>query len=161
LDSWGSRAEYIREGTNWNEIEQNILTIKKQLPNVNLQMSTVVSAFNVSTILEFLEYLKEKDLFYINNFYPSFYNIMNPDYYSYSIFTNKEKEQIIKKLITVNYSAHINKLVNQVISTLQNTEYNNYARQQFVKQTSHYDKIRNRNFADTFPELKFLNENIL
>lgn len=160
LDSWDTRAEYIREGTVWSEVESNILLIKNEAPHVNLQMSTVVSAFNVSTIPEFIEYLKNKNLFLQNNFYPSFYNIMNPECYSFSIFTEEEKNRIIEKLETVNYSTHINKLINQVISTLKNTEYNKNSRQQFIKQTAYYDNKRNQNFVTTFPEIAFLNESL-
>ena len=31
LDSWGSRAEYIREGTDWDKVESNLQTIKEKM----------------------------------------------------------------------------------------------------------------------------------
>src|SRR5210317_357263 len=37
LDSWSNRAEYIRHGTNWNNIEINLRKIRKEAPHIHLQ----------------------------------------------------------------------------------------------------------------------------
>lgn len=156
LDSWAARAEYIREGTDWTEIESNILTIRKQVPHVNLQMSTVISAFNVSTLPEFLNYLFDNNLFEKNKFYPSFYNLLNPDYYSASILSDDLKLPIIDNLLKVNYTPYINSQITSVIQYLQNTEYDDTDRANFIRHTNKYDAIRNRQFVKIFPELKKL-----
>lgn len=57
LDSFGSRAEYMRKGTDWNSVVENILYMKKNAPNVEISINCVVSAYNILTITEFLENL--------------------------------------------------------------------------------------------------------
>jgi radical SAM protein with 4Fe4S-binding SPASM domain len=156
IDSWGERAEYIREGTVWEEIEQNIRTIQKEVPHVKLQTGSVISVFNLYTIPDFLNYMLDSKLFSDKDFHPYFYNIINPSYYSADVFPDNLKKLIISRLINLNYTESINKEIQKVITYLQNSKYDPELREQFIKTTLHYDKIRNRNFINTFPELESL-----
>lgn len=155
LDSWGNRAEYIREGTNWDVIEHNLKTIKAIVPHVKLQISSVISIFNVTTILEFLDYILEKQLFDNNHFYPNFYNLINPHYYSTDVLLDTQRLILINKLSNANYSPHINQQIKNIIINLENSKFNPVLADQFIKVTAHYDEIRNRNFKETFPELNY------
>lgn len=159
LDSYGDRAEFIREGTDWNKIESNIKQIIEECPHINLNFSSVVSVFNLYTITDFLDYLIDNKLFN-KNVTPTFYNINHPEYYSAKIINPALKQKIIDK-ITVNknkYNNHIKILLKEVISHLKNVEYNDLLKEEFVVVTDYYDKIRNRNFVKSFPELKELME---
>lgn len=156
IDSWGERAEYIREGTVWSTIETNIKTIQKEVPHVTLQTSSVISVFNISTIPEFLNYIIENKIISGAVFSPFFYNIMNPAYYSADVIPDEKKSEIIAKLSDVKYTHAIDKEIAKVIIYLKSSKYNPQLRDQFVKTTMYYDKIRNRNFLDTFPEHKSL-----
>ena len=89
LDSWGTRAEYIREGTDWKIIQDNVRLIKQQLPHVKLHTTTVVSCFNVSTLPEFFTHLLESKLFNIDDLDPILYYLQNPQFYSFSILNNE------------------------------------------------------------------------
>jgi sulfatase maturation enzyme AslB (radical SAM superfamily) len=155
LDSWGNRAEYIREGTDWNVVEHNLKTIKAIVPHVKLQISSVISIFNVSTILEFLDYIFENNLFDKSHFYPNFYNLINPYYYSTNILPDIQRLALINKLSNANYSPHINQQIKNVILHLENSKFNPALAAQFVKVTAHYDSIRNKDFKETFPELNY------
>jgi radical SAM protein with 4Fe4S-binding SPASM domain len=156
IDSWGERAEYIREGTVWKDIEYNIKTVQQEVPHVKLQTGSVISVFNLFTIPEFLNYLLESKLFSDNNFYPYFYNIMNPNYYSADVIPDDLKKIIMNKLNNLNYTQSINKEIQKVITYLQNSNYDPMLRKQFMNTTIHYDTIRNRSFVNTFPELREL-----
>ena len=149
LDHYGSRAEYVRDGTVWLDIENNIKTIKQQAPHVELQMSCVVSVFNISTLPEFVEYLIDNKLYTLDKFYPSVYNIINPSYYSVNILSDLTRQELVTKLATSKYS----KYFTGVIAYLENAIYDPALRQQFANHTNHYDRIRNQDFAKTFPEL--------
>lgn len=153
LDSWGDRAEYIREGTVWKEIEENILETRKHLPYVNLQSHTVISCFNVYTYTDFLEYIFDKKLFSIENYHPTIYNLINPYNYSYQIFDNDFKNLIIEKLKLKNYNTHLNQQIETIIHSLNNSVYDRNLRKSFVTTTEYYDRIRNKNFLNVFPEL--------
>ena len=54
LDDSHARAEYIRKGTVWSDIENNITRIKTELPNIDFYISATVDFFNVFP--EFEEY---------------------------------------------------------------------------------------------------------
>lgn len=153
LDSWGTRAEYIREGTDWNTVEQNIKNINLN-SNIKLQSTTVVSIFNILTITDFLDYLFETNLFEEQNFLPNFYNLINPSYYSTRILDPQQKQIAIKKLLSSRYNKNIDQRLQEIAMFLQNSNEDILSKQQFYKMTEFYDLARNRNFAETFPELK-------
>lgn len=147
LDSWGTRAEYIRDGTVWNDVKENLRTVKTHAPHVNLQMSTVVSVFNISTLPEFIDYLFDNGLYNKNDFSPSFYNLLNPSYYSVNILTDEQRSKIIDKLKNSKHD------FSNVISYLENAVYNQALRAEFDRVTAYYDNKRNQDFKTTFPEL--------
>lgn len=155
LDSYGTRAEYIRAGTDWKLIENNIKQIKEKCPHVKLNSSSVISSFNVNTIPEFLDYLFDNNLFDRDTYSPSFYNIINPSFYSFNILPDNLKVKIVEKLQNsiMKYNRHIRKEIISVINNLSNSNYSQELHNQFLKTTKHYDSIRKQNFLKTFPEL--------
>jgi MoaA/NifB/PqqE/SkfB family radical SAM enzyme len=158
LDSWGDRAEYIREGTEWKTIIDNINTVKTNCPHIHLGVSSVISAFNVYTLPEFTDYLLDNRLFEASSI--SFYTLIHPNFYSFDIFDAETKTGIIKKLSERNYNNSIRSRIKNVIRQLESSTVNDELRRQFKDQTNHYDSIRNKQFTDIFPELKDFYENI-
>ena len=156
LDSWGERDEYIREGTDWNVIVSNLKTIQENLPSVNLQIHTVVSCFNAYTFTDFIDYLIEEKLFDINSFNPSTYNLINPHYYSFNILNFPHKKNTISKLRSRNYNLYLDQQIEKIIHGIESSIYDLNQHKTFIEMTNYYDKIRNRNFKQTFPELNFL-----
>lgn len=155
LDSWSTRAEYIRGGTDWNVIEKNLRLMAKEVPHVNLQTNTVVSLFNVLTIPEFLDYLIENNLVNEKKFKPHFYNIMNPDFYSFKVLPNEFKSLAIEKLqqYITDKNGDIQYGIQGIINGLQSSNYDPLLKEQLQLRTNYYDSLRNQNFLETFPEL--------
>jgi sulfatase maturation enzyme AslB (radical SAM superfamily) len=56
LDAVGRPAEYIRYGTNWDQVVKNYLAVK-QLPNVNVRVNITCSVYNYLYIKEVIELL--------------------------------------------------------------------------------------------------------
>jgi radical SAM protein with 4Fe4S-binding SPASM domain len=160
LDSWANRAEYIREGTHWDDIETNINRIKEECSHVTIGISSVISIFNVYTVPEFIEYMINTKLV-DNNIIASFYCLTNPNFYSFDILDTTIKETIIDKLTQRQYNEHIDPQIKNIIKHLKSSIYNPTLQRQFKKHTDYYDSIRNKKFVDTFPELKEFYENIL
>jgi hypothetical protein len=157
LDSWKDRAEYIREGTDWSVIEKNIRLIKQKTPHVQLQMSSVISAFNLFTLPEFLDYIFTNNLFDKHKFYPSFYNLINPHHFSANIFNDQLKLELINKLRANTYdSDHLNQEIQNIIKYVENSVYDAKLLEEFKQENTKFDLIRNRTFATTFPELSLL-----
>lgn len=59
VDHVKERAEYIRHGTDWGVIENNIEKLRTSA-NVQLSMNTVFSIFNAMTITNFYDYIYSK-----------------------------------------------------------------------------------------------------
>jgi len=60
LDGMGKVAEYLRSGTEWKEIENNIKMIKKEAPHVKFHITPTISIWNVYHFPEFFEYMIKK-----------------------------------------------------------------------------------------------------
>jgi radical SAM protein with 4Fe4S-binding SPASM domain len=153
LDSWDLRAEYIRDGTDWIKIKENIKLIQKECSHISIGIASVISVFNVYTIPEFLDHLIEHNL--INDTTStSFYCLINPSFYSFDILDDKIKDKIIKKLSKCSYNKSLSYQIDNVITYIKNSNYNSNLRTKFLKHTNYYDTIRNKRFIDTFPELE-------
>ena len=160
LDSWGDRAEYIREGTDWNLLVENIKTVRSACPHIHMGVATVVSAFNVFTLPEFLDTLVNNNLV-DKQTTASFYCLINPNFYSFDVFDDETKLKAIVKLSNICYNGHIKSQIDNVIKQLKSSMTNTQLQKQFKRHTDYYDSIRNRKFVETFPELKEFYENIL
>lgn len=156
LDSWGEKGEYIREGSDWNIVIDNIRKIKKDASHVKLQSHSVISCFNVMTFTDFIDYLLNEDIFSLNDYYPTTYNLINPSYYSFNIFNQSVIKVIIDKLKSKSYSTYIDQQIDTIVHALENSVYNYNLNKEFISVTEYYDRIRSRNFKKVFPELDFL-----
>lgn len=157
LDSWSSRGEYIREGTDWNKVEENIKLIGIETPHVRLNTSTVVSIFNLYTITDFIDYLISSDLF-DKDFDPYFYNIINPDFFSASVLNDEMKNRIVDKINKHkrNFNNRIQQQLEKIIQYVTSSNYDQELLMKLKTHTEKFDIIRNRSFANTFPELQDL-----
>lgn len=156
LDHYGSKAEYIRHGTDWSLVESNLKLIRKETPHVELHTNTVVSIFNIKTLPEFVQYIIDNDLVSIENYNPNFYNIMNPDYYSFKIIPEEDKIDIIKSLeqFASKHKGNIEYGIQGVINGLRSSVYSPELKTKLQIKTKYYDHLRKENVEETFPEIQ-------
>jgi len=62
LDDMGTRAEYIRKGTVWNQIETNRRQMLEICPEVDFYISPTLSILNAHSICDFHRYMVEQGL---------------------------------------------------------------------------------------------------
>ena len=162
IDHYGERAEYIRHGTDWVTVEENLIAAKKT-PYINLQMNTVLSVFNFLTIGDFYRYLIDKNLYTPHSYIYTLYNMSTPEHYTCHILPPdlklKGKESLEE---AVNYMKS-NKFKPHQIQQLQDAlvwamlydtwDKHKYA---FRSEINRVDKIRGEDFRKTFPELSLL-----
>jgi len=60
LDDMGARAEVIRSGTVWNEVEQNIRDLKEQCPHIDFMISPTLSVMNIWNFVNFHRYMVDQ-----------------------------------------------------------------------------------------------------
>jgi len=157
LDAMGPRAEYIRKGTDWAEVEENRKQMMKQCPGVDFYISPTLSILNVLHLPDFHRNWVERGLIR-----PQDLNInllVDPSHLQVSIATPEYKEEIRKK-----YEEHIawlepldkfGRAVHGFRSTLNliNDPENLVAREKFWDRQNKLDELRNENLLDVLPEL--------
>jgi organic radical activating enzyme len=162
IDHYGARAEYIRHGTNWDQVESNLITLRNT-PNVELNLNSVVSIFNFVSYGDFLLYLDKTGIISPAGQYITPYNMVDPFQFAAQALPEDYKEKgivdlssAISKLVSKGYSnfqtSILKKSIEWTVSASTWYQYKNKFREEVLE----LDRIRNENFAETFPELKGL-----
>lgn len=159
IDHVGPRAEYIRHGTDWGTVETNFLAAKNQ-PFINLQINTVLSAFNYLSLLEFYESLIYKKMFSSTDLTYSLYPMMTPEHLSAHIlprsFKQKGKDGM-DKLLHVLKSNNIKQYnidhMMGCVPWVDSLDSWRTESSKFKAEVARLDKIRGESFTKVFPEL--------
>lgn len=159
VDHYGERAEYIRHGTNWAVVEEN-LKIVKQSPFISLQMNTVLSVFNFLTIGEFYQYLIDKNLYNAKDKAYTLYNMSTPEHFTCHILPEEYK---VKGAESLNHAIDLMKSKKFKPASIQQLQdalpwamlYNTWDQHKYAfrSEVQRVDKIRGEDFTKTFPEL--------
>ena len=162
IDHYGKRAEYIRHGTVWETVEKNFIRAK-HTGFINIQINTVLSAFNYLTIFDFYKYLIDNKMYTPEDNIYTLYNMSTPDFLTCHILPPELKEkgnQSIKDAIAYMQSHGFRK---EQIDQLEITEQwvnskNTWAEHQakFREEVKRLDALRDEDFMETFPEISKL-----
>ena len=60
LDDMGARAEIIRSGTDWAQVEQNIRDLKRECPHIDFMISPTLSMMNIWNFTRFHRYMVDQ-----------------------------------------------------------------------------------------------------
>jgi len=160
LDDRGARAEYIRKGTVWADVETNRRQMLEICPAVDFYISPTLSIMNADSICEFHRYMVDQGLIQ-----PADLNVnvlQDPAYYridiapmDYKLRIKQKFEQHLEWLrpldplgrATVGFESSINFMMG-----IDNTAY----LPKFWQRTQELDYLRNENILDVIPELKAL-----
>lgn len=160
LDDTGKRAEFIRDGSDWQMILDNLREIRKECPHVTLEWTPTIQMMNVMTVPKLhLELLKEDlvDLWY-------YIILTDPAYYSIQALTPGLKQEALS--IWDSYIKNLKKfevkreqimLAEQVMTFMMLVD-NTSLLPLFRDETLGKDKKRNQSFTEVFPHLKQLVE---
>ena len=160
LDHYGARAEWLRHGTDWEKVENNLQEFRK-LDYVHFQINTVFSIFNYMTISEFFDYLISKNLVRENDWYNSLYLAVHPSYYSAKSLPaeyKKEAEARANEFISRRQEKYptVARLVRDAVTFANESNTWQENKDTFFKHTLSIDRIRQESFYQTFPELNKL-----
>jgi sulfatase maturation enzyme AslB (radical SAM superfamily) len=160
LDAMGARAEYIRKGTEWDQVERNRAQMIETCPNVDFYISPTLSIMNAWHLPDFHRSWSEKGLIR-----PQDLNInilKDPAYYRIDIAPIKYKQRL-----QIKFEEHLEWLRPQdllnratvgfesAINFMQGVD-NSSLLSKFWSKTHELDAIRNENILDVIPELKAL-----
>jgi len=170
LESTGDQAEYARDGLDYHKWLLNIDKILKET-NSTVAMMTTVNILSIPSFLDFvmvvMDYRKEYNKSFDTNRIPLSINIMHwpphlqctlldIDYRTRTANTlEKVCEQWLKYYTKEKYARLYLEEFDQIkrlCDYLRNTEPATEHRTDFVRYIQEYDKRRNKNFVDTFPQ---------
>jgi len=160
LDDCGTRAEYIRKGTDWAVVEQNRRNMMRICPKVDFYISPTLSIMNAWSITDFHRDWIEKGLIKPQDINVNI--LQDPPYYRIDVAPSEYKQHLATK-----YSNHILWLRDQdplgrattgfesAIKFMMATD-NTHLIDTFWRKTHELDNIRNENILDIIPELAVL-----
>ncbi len=158
LDASGARAELMRKGTDWSQVEKNRERMMREVPHVDFYISATISAMNVLHVLAFHREWVQLDLINAKDFNVNI--CQSPDWYRADIFPQDFKEKYIKPA----YEKHIAWLEPQdklqratngfksALNFIMGTDRSDQL-PRFREEIAKLDAIRNEDFWATFPEL--------
>ena len=160
LDGSDNYAEYIRKGTDWNQVEQNRIEMLRICPQVDFYVSSTLSIMNAMHLTKFHRNWVER-VFIL----PQDFNInilMDPAHYRIDIADLKYKDQIKEKFEQhLEWLRPLDKLKRATVGYESAIKFmyatdNTQLIDQFWLKTNQLDEIRNENILDVIPELAAL-----
>jgi len=159
LDAMGPRAEYIRKGTKWDQIERNRTRMIEKCPNTDFYVSSTVSLYNVHHITDFHRNWADRGLLK-----PQDWNInilQGPDRDRINVLPQEFKDQVQVKI-----EDHIRWLEPQDHLKRATSGYQgilNFMQEdqsallgEFFRVNDRHDEYRKEQFETVFPEYKTL-----
>lgn len=159
LDATGPIAEYVRKGSNWNKIEENIKLLHEN--NINVYVSSTVSLLTIFELPKLIDRMLELgitvDKLQMNNV------LTFPDYYNINILPDNIKKEVVNTL-----DRHINSISSQQIKSHLFPNYEvfkkylylkpirgiNELHLDFKKYTTIKDNYRKESFVELYPYYK-------
>lgn len=160
LDEYGSRAEIVRSGTVWAQVEQNIRDLKQACPHIDFMLSPTLSVMNVWRFTEYHRYMVESGFIQAKDFNVNI--LQGPAEYRIDILPSQTKQ-----LIRATFESHIRWLQDKdpinratggfeaAINFMMTTD-NSHLIPEFWKTTHEVDQARNECLIDVIPELDAL-----
>lgn len=156
IDASGAVAEYMRHGTVWNDIVNNIHTIKKDVPHVKLRVTSIVSSLTIENLIALQNSWIDQQLFRIEDFQVQV--LTSPNFLSPAVLPKHHKDRlsnIIKAHIQRLDGTKLAKQWNDVLQWMNKNDYA-FALKDFAHRTKILDEHRKESFTLVFPEYKDL-----
>jgi len=165
LDANGSLAEYLRKGTEWEEIENNVKRIKEEVPHVEFNLTPTISIWNVHNFPDFFKDWVNKG--YINPQGDIRMNLLtHPWWANVQILPFWYKSKVAPKWIEIRNDKLFSQGIRNGFSTVtmalevgkhpKQVQCNVGGLREFFDENEKLDKIRNENIFDVIPELEEL-----
>lgn len=169
LDANGNRAEFMRHGTDWQQIEQNRVEMLERVPHVHFEITPTISLYNVWNFPDFHIDWVERGLVDIDK---CRLNVLTgPDFMRIDYIPEEYKRELRAKYIDYKKWAYekcnsedmVREVLGHIDSVLQFMnmgKYNQEKLNQFFKKNHTLDVHRKEDFWAVFPELGWLREHI-
>jgi MoaA/NifB/PqqE/SkfB family radical SAM enzyme len=157
LDAGWEQLFYIRHGSEWDVVLENLKYIVSKCPHAFMQLSPTISILNAFHVSKLHKFLVERGIMKLNDIY---FNILTfPDFYSITSLTPELKEKVKQhweeyksNVISLGASDHVTSEIDKVIKYM-HTQDQSHTLDNFRKDTELKDNLRKESAKDIFPEL--------
>ena len=150
IDDMEHRFDYNRHPATWSTVKENLFKYRDRIQagnNLQLSISTTVSAFTIFYLEEFFDFMYENNIPK-----PWLGKLQHPYYYRASVLPSSFKQEIREKLKNSKYED-----LRKITTWLDDDESHQW--KTFLKYTEIHDRYRQESFQKTFPEIaNFINE---
>lgn len=159
-ESYGNKAEYVRDGLNFEKWYNNCVYILENFPKVNLQLMCAYNVFSITSFTEFLKIIKNLQTKY-KRVYLSITYVCDPSFMSIAVAPKEwiSYLQESKNFINKNFTKETEQRFEHVIAFFNDSVQNKQELIHLSHFITEYDKRRNKNFISIFPEYNFIFEN--
>jgi radical SAM protein with 4Fe4S-binding SPASM domain len=155
LDAEGAVAEYVRHGTSWNNIENNLSLLKTHCPHVKFTVMSTVSFLTAVSLIDLQKRWHNLGYLNIDNFYLSV--MISPNHMTVGVLPYHHKQRLDSII-----NQHIIWCQQQGAESLAN-QWNDVLNYMWLQDQSHHldefkrltnimDQHRKESFVKTFPE---------
>jgi radical SAM protein with 4Fe4S-binding SPASM domain len=156
IDASDNVGEYLRYGTVWSEILDNIKIIKTQAPHVKLRITSTVSCLNIENLIALQNKWIDEKFFTVDDF--SVNVLTSPNFLSPAMLPHHHKNrmsQLIQNHISKLQDTELAKQWKNVLQWMNKNDYR-FVLEDFKQRTAMLDKIRDQSFVSVFPEFQDL-----
>jgi MoaA/NifB/PqqE/SkfB family radical SAM enzyme len=150
IDATDRLLEYIRFGSNWQLIQDNISLMRK-ITNVNIIVNAVLQNTNLLGIDKLINWCQDEKLFL------QFESIMHPMYLKTDVLPNELHKLAKERLLTAQQNLKDSKLILNLPSIIESMEcesqYLKKPWQEFIKNIAMRESIRGNSLVAVVPEL--------
>ena len=138
IDAYGKLNDFLRSGSKWEKVEENINWFKSFVNKKFLSIHSVASIYNINKIDELVDYAKQKDI------YQEYVPLDDVDWMQPKHLPLEAKKVLAERIQKQNYKFG----VSLIYALEQHGNKNTFIEQDFVM-----NKLRNENWTALNPEL--------
>lgn len=160
IDAGWEQLHYIRHGAKWQTVFKNLLLIREKCPHINIILTPTVQIYNAFHVPKLHKELIKHKILSCNDFNPIILN--DPLHFSLTSLPLEKKRDVEKHwnehkqfLISLNAKKTTLNTIDDVITYMYSKD-TSYTLPTLKKENDRFDKLRNENFLETFPEYKDL-----
>jgi pyruvate-formate lyase-activating enzyme len=156
-ESYGSRAEYVRDGLNYNRWYNNCVTILTEITKVRLHIMCAYNLFAITSFTQFLTDVKKlKDSY--KKVLVSVTYVRDPAFMSIALAPKDWLHYLeeSKLYLKTNFSRESVKRFDHAVAFFNASVADDKNLMHLKNFILEYDKRRNKNFLNVFPEYKFI-----
>ena len=149
LDEIEKNSEYVRYGTNWNNLLKNIDLLKNNCPEINILIWTVVSNYNIFRIPDIFNWVDFNIRPFFKNFEMQLSMLESPKELSIKILPEYLKNAIENKFSKSENKQFLMKR-ESILNFMKSKEYDKNLFEKFIVHVRKYDIQRNQYFLELF-----------